>query len=134
MENYQNQNDPQNYQNPNFNNGNGNFMVSNLPNATTVLVLGILSILGCCCYGVIGIVCGTIGLVLAKKDMALYNQNPTAYNNYSNLNTGRILCIIGLILSVLTLIINIVMLAMYGFGGIQEMQQQWIEQMQMQNQ
>ena len=27
MENYQDQNNPQNYQNSNFNNGNGNFMV-----------------------------------------------------------------------------------------------------------
>ncbi len=27
-----------------------------LPNATLVLVLGIISILGCCCYGIIGLV------------------------------------------------------------------------------
>lgn len=134
MENYQDQNNPQNYQNSNFNNGNGNFMVSKLPNATTVLVMGIISILGCCCYGIIGIVCGIIGLVLAKKDTALYQQNPTAYNNYSNLNTGRILCIIGLVISSIALISNIVLIAMYGFDGIQEMQQQWIEQMQMQQQ
>lgn len=134
MENYQDQNNPQNYQNSNFNNGNGNFMVSKLPNATTVLVMGIISILGCCCYGIIGIVCGIIGLVLAKKDMALYQQNPTAYNNYSNLNTGRILCIIGLVISSIAFISNIVLIAMYGFDGIQEMQQQWIEQMQMQQQ
>lgn len=134
MENYQDQNNPQNYQNPNFNNGNGNFMVSKLPNATTVLVMGIISILGCCCYGIIGIVCGIIGLVLAKKDTALYQQNPTAYNNYSNLNTGRILCIIGLVISSIAFISNIVLIAMYGFDGIQEMQQQWIEQMQMQQQ
>lgn len=134
MENYQDQNNPQNYQNSNFNNGNGNFMVSKLPNATTVLVMGIISILGCCCYGIIGIVCGIIGLVLAKKDTALYQQNPTAYNNYSNLNTGRILCIIGLVISSIAFISNIILIAMYGFDGIQEMQQQWIEQMQMQQQ
>ena len=134
MENYQDQNNPQNYQNSNFNNGNGNFMVSKLPNATTVLVMGIISILGCCCYGIIGIVCGIIGLVLAKKDTALYQQNPAAYNNYSNLNTGRILCIIGLVISSIAFISNIVLIAMYGFDGIQEMQQQWIEQMQMQQQ
>lgn len=130
MENYENQNEPQNYQNPNFNGGNGNFMTSNLPNATAVLILGILSILGCCCYGIVGLICGIIGMVLAKKDMALYQQNPGAYNNYSNLNTGRILCIIGLILSAIYLIASIVMISMYGLGGIQEMQQQWIEQMQ----
>ena len=130
MENYQNQNEPQNYQNANFNNGNGNFMTTNLPNGTAVLILGIISILGCCCYGIVGLICGIIGLVLAKKDVALYKQNPSAYNNFSNLNTGRILCIIGVVLSVIYLIANIVLLAMYGFDGIQEMQQQWIEQMQ----
>jgi|SRR5690554_2146195 len=130
MENYQDQNNPQSYQDPNLNNG--NFMTTNLPNATAVLILGIISIIGCCCYGIVGVICGIIGLVLAKKDMALYQQNPTAYNNFSNLNTGRILCIIGLIISSIAFISNIVMLVMYGFDGIQEMQKQWIEQMQMQ--
>ena len=42
-----------------------------LPNATAVLVLGILSIVTCCCYGIPGIVAGIIGLVLYKKDNAL---------------------------------------------------------------
>ena len=45
-----------------------------------------------------------------------------------------ILCIIGLVISSIAFISNIVLIAMYGFDGIQEMQQQWIEQMQMQQQ
>lgn len=110
--------------------GNPNFMKSNLPNATAVLVLGIISIVGCCCYGIVGIICGAIGLVLAKKDLALYKQNPNAYNNYSNLNTGRILCIIGLILSIIYLVYMIVLFTTLGMDGIQDMQKDWIEKMQ----
>ncbi|HEY0045759.1 MAG TPA: CCC motif membrane protein [Flavobacterium sp.] len=75
----------------------------NLPNATTVLVLGIISIVTCCCYG-IGIVFGIVALVLAAKDMKLYLQSPEVYLNYNNLKIGRVLSIIGIILSALTLL------------------------------
>ena len=34
-----------------------------LPNATAVLVLGIISIVGCFCYGIIGLILGIIALV-----------------------------------------------------------------------
>ena len=44
-----------------------------LPNATAVLVLGILSIVTCCCYGVVGLILGIIALVLAKKERAAAN-------------------------------------------------------------
>ena len=38
-----------------------------LPNATAVLVLGILSLLTCICYGLPGIICGIIALILYAK-------------------------------------------------------------------
>jgi len=60
-----------------------------LPNANAVLILGIVSILTCCCYGVVGLVLGIVALILAKKDIALYNENPELYEGYSNINTGR---------------------------------------------
>ncbi len=72
-----------------------------LPNATAVLVLGILSIVSCCCAGIFGFIFSVIALLLAKKDMKLYKENPDQYSNYSNLNTGRIIAIIGLVLSTL---------------------------------
>ncbi|KIC63541.1 CCC motif membrane protein [Chryseobacterium taiwanense] len=93
-----------------------------LPNATAVLVLGIVSIVGCCCYGVVGVITGIIGLSLYKKDNALYQQNPDLYSDYSNLNTGRILCIIGLILSSLNLIANIAMISIFGWQGMSDPQ------------
>jgi hypothetical protein len=78
-----------------------------LPNATAVLVLGILSILTCCCWGVVGLALGIVALILAKKDIALYNENPEQYLGYSNINTGKVLAIIGIALSSLYLIFMI---------------------------
>jgi hypothetical protein len=72
-----------------------------LPNSTAVLVLGILSIFFCFCYGVIGIICGIVSLILYPKDKKLYMENPQAYtlSSYNNLKAGRVCAIIGLILS-----------------------------------
>ena len=71
-----------------------------LPNATASLVLGIISIVMCWCYGVIGLILGIIGLVLGSKAMTLYKQSPDVYSeaSYKNANAGRICSIIGLIL------------------------------------
>lgn len=87
-----------------------------LPNATAVLVLGIVSIVGCMCYGVPGLICGIIALVLGNKDMARYRAAPGQYTagSYSNLKAGRICAIIGLSLSALYVIMMIIMFAMYG--------------------
>jgi heme/copper-type cytochrome/quinol oxidase subunit 2 len=74
-----------------------------LSNATAVLVLGILSLIGTCCYGILGLICGIIALILFSIDNKKYKANPDLYDNYSNLNVGRILAIIGSILSVLYL-------------------------------
>ena len=98
-----------------------------LPNSTAVLVLGILSILTCCCWGFIGLILGIVALVLAKKDMALYAENPEQYSGYSNINTGRILAIIGIVLSSIYLIANIYMYAVWGEEGIKDFQQNLLE-------
>ena len=76
-------------------------MQMSLPNATAVLVLGILSIVMCWCIGIVGLSMGIIALVLAKKSQKLYTENPTAYTigSYKNLNAGKICAIIGTCLS-----------------------------------
>ena len=94
-----------------------------LPNGTAVLVLGILSIITCCCYG-IGLILGIIALVLAKKDLALYRENPELYSNYKNLNTGKILSIIGIVLSAIYIIYLVVLFSTIGMEGIQNMQEE----------
>ncbi|WP_010229166.1 CCC motif membrane protein [Gillisia marina] len=99
-----------------------------LPNATLILILGILSILGCCCYGVVGVIFGIITLVLAKKAMEIYNANPEMYLGYQNVKIGRILAIIGLVLSALFLLACIAMLIFFGgMEGLEEFQREMIE-------
>lgn len=93
---------------------------SPLKNATAVLVLGILSILGCFCYGIIGLILGIIALVLAGKDMKLYNANPEAFTagSYSNLKAGRVCAIIGVILSSLYFIFFMILIATIGIEAM----------------
>ena len=103
-----------------------------LPNATRVLVLGIASILTCCCYGIIGLILGIVAIVLAKKDSATYNENPELYSGYANLNTGKILAIIGIVLSAIYLIITIYFYTVIGEDGMKDFQQNLIEKMKQQ--
>ncbi len=117
--------DPQNpeFQNSNFGTQPG--MKGPLPNAGVVLALGIISIVGCCCYGLPGIVCGIIALIMAKKAEELYNSNPEAYteSSFSNVKTGRICAIVGLILSALYFIMMIIMMLIYGMAALSNPQQ-----------
>ena len=98
-----------------------------LPNSTAVLVLGILSILTCCCYGVPGIILAVIAIILAKKDLKLYKENPELYTGYPNLNTGRILAIIGLIMSIITFIVMFYLIVYVGEERLKDWQQNLME-------
>ena len=91
-----------------------------LPNATAVLILGIVSIVGCCCYSIPGLIAGIIALVLAKKDGQLYKNNPTLYSNYGQLNAGKIMAIIGIILSVLYAVYIVVLIATVGWDAMKD--------------
>ena len=74
---------------------------SNLPNASSVLTLGILSIVLCWCHGIIGIIMAIIALILANRDLNLYYSNPDKYtvNSFNNIKTGRTVAIVGLVLA-----------------------------------
>lgn len=99
-----------------------------LPNSTLILVFGILSIVGCCCYGIVGLIFGIIAVVMAKKATDIYNANPEMYTGYQNVKAGKIMGIIGIVLSVLVIIANIVALAIWGMDGLEEMQREMMEQ------
>ena len=101
-----------------------------LPNGTAVLILGILSILTCCCWGIFGLALGIIALVLAKKDMILYAESPELYSNYNNIKTGKILAIIGIVLSSITLIATIYSKVVIGDEGMMKIQKEMLEQIQ----
>lgn len=87
-----------------------------LPNATGVLVLGILSIVFCWCYGFIGATLGIIALVLANKANKLYQSSPNSYteSSYKNMKAGKVCAIIGLSLSSLYIIYFIIIITFYG--------------------
>jgi len=100
-----------------------------LPNSTLILIFGILSVIGCCCYGIVGLVFGIIAMIMAQKAITIYNENPEMYHGYQNVKTGKILAIIGIVLSALVLIIGILSFIIFGgLDGIQEMQREMMEQ------
>lgn len=84
--------------------------VEQLPDSTAVLVLGILSILGAFCYGVIGLILGIISVAMSSKPERLYRQEPNRYTStsYSNMRAGKVCGIIGLCLSALIILLIIV--------------------------
>lgn len=86
-----------------------------LPNATGILVLGILAIVGSFCYFVPGIVCGIIAIFLASKAKRVYYETPGRYTeaSYKNMNAGRICAIIGLCLALLLIIITVVVVIFF---------------------
>lgn len=87
----------------------------NLPNATAALVLGIISIVTCWLYGIPGIICGIIAIILHNKDKKIYLEDPTAYQqSYKNSKAGLVCGIIGLCLSALFILYIVVVLVVIG--------------------
>ena len=77
-----------------------------VPNASTSLVLGVLSISMCYCWGTIGLILAIIGLSMGAKAVGIYNANPDIYSegSFQNANSGKICSIIGLVLSAISLL------------------------------
>lgn len=69
-----------------------------LPNSTGVLVMGILSLVFCCCYG-IGFIFGIMAVYMSNQALKEYNKDPMRYapGSLRNLKAGRVCGIIGLI-------------------------------------
>jgi len=89
-----------------------------IPNSAGVLVLGILSIFGLCCFGIGGLIMGIIALVLHKQGMEAYNEQPELYraSGLGTMNAGRICAIIGIVLSSLALLASLADLFFAGMG------------------
>jgi hypothetical protein len=86
-----------------------------LPNATSSLVLGIISaffgLIWCYWVGsLIGLVCGIIAIIHAKRAKALYEANPQTFKPTAmgNVNAGRILGIVGVCLAILGMLVLII--------------------------
>lgn len=78
-----------------------------LPNATAVLIMGILSLVLC---GLIGLILGIIGLNMGNKALALYDQNAGLYteSSFKNAKAGKTCSLIGVILGSVGIVIAIV--------------------------
>lgn len=83
-----------------------------LPNSTTVLVLGILSLIFCWCYGFIGLILGIIALVIAGNQRRIYLESPSEYtdNSFRNVNSGRTCAIIAICISAFIVVFWILMI------------------------
>lgn len=70
-----------------------------------VVVLGILSFVGCIFYALPGTVIAIMGILRFRKVKAIVDTNRPAYEEaYVNARVGLILCILGFIASIITLI------------------------------
>ncbi len=99
---------------PEGNFSNKQLFQQNLPNSNTILVLGILSIVFCWwkLVSIAGIVMGIVTLVMAKREIAVYNAAPQQYtiSSLKNVQTGRTCAIIGLIISVVIFVLAVLFL------------------------
>jgi hypothetical protein len=84
-----------------------------LPNATAVLVLGILSIvLSCWYFSLVGVVLSIIALVLSGKDLTRYYSNPNQFtiSSFNNVKAGRVCAIIGLTVALIFFIFMVLIM------------------------
>jgi hypothetical protein len=111
----------------------GGMAPQSLPNATIALILGILSIPGCCCYGILGLILGVIAWILGNNDIKKFYANPGAYTEGSlkNAKAGKICGIIGTAISAIYIISIIAFIAYFGFAAIKDpnFMREWAESM-----
>ena len=81
-----------------------------MKNAVATLVLGIISIVTCFCYGIIGLIIGIIALAISRSEWAAYKANPARFHkgDASNMKAGRICATIGLCLGAAYLLFIII--------------------------
>ena len=80
-------------------------MPANHPRGTTVLILGILSLV--CC----GIFTGIPAIIMGRGALSEIDANPTAYGNRGTVFAGYLCGIIGTVLSALGIVLWIILLA-----------------------
>ena len=80
-----------------------------IPGANTILILGILSIGSCWCWGIPGLVFSIIALRLGRQATKMYADEPAKYRiaSYQNLEAGKVCAIIGLALSIVYLLVAV---------------------------
>ena len=85
--------------------------------AITSMVLGILSIVTCLGYGILGIPCGIIAIVFSKKARLAVQDGTAPASSLGMATAGRVCGWIGLILSSLYFFIIVVVILIAVFGA-----------------
>lgn len=80
-----------------------------IPDATTVLILGILSLIFSFSCGIIGLILGIVSVVMASSQRRIYQAAPDDYteNSLKNLNAGRVCGIISICFSAIAFVMLI---------------------------
>ena len=95
-----------------------------LPNATTILVLGILSLIFCWCYGFIGLILGIIAVTMSSNQRKLYLESPAEFteDSFRTVNTGRTCGIIAICISAFILLAWIfIMMGIFSLVALSQM-------------
>jgi M penetrans paralogue family 26 len=98
-----------------------------LPNATLTIIFGLLSIMTCFLFGIVGLIFGIVTLVVSKKDLALLKENPKLYSNSSTIIMGRVLAVIGITISTIYLGFIIFVYTVVGIENVDAWQQNLLD-------
>ncbi|GET27851.1 hypothetical protein SD074_00530 [Prolixibacter sp. SD074] len=87
-----------------------------IPNASVILILGIIALIIAFFNSLVGIVAGVAALVIARNAEHLYHQTPRLYtlSSYSNIRSGRTCAIIGIVIAILKIILIGTILGLLG--------------------
>lgn len=91
-----------------------------LPEASTVLVLGILSLIFTFSCGIIGLILGIIAVSMASSQRKLYLNAPGEYSesSYNNVNSGRVCGIISICFAAIILVFAVLIVCGVAVLGI----------------
>lgn len=83
-----------------------------LPEASTVLVLGILSLVFTFSCGIVGLILGIIAVAMASSQRKIYMNAPGEYteSSYNNVNAGRVCGIISICVAAIVLVFTILVI------------------------
>ncbi|MDT7832007.1 CCC motif membrane protein [Flavobacteriaceae bacterium S356] len=87
-------------------------------NGTASLVLGILSILTCICYGILGLPLGIIAFFLGRGAEREFRKYPDTYTSAGNGTAGKILGIIGIVLNLIMILMILWALSLIGWDAL----------------
>lgn len=91
-----------------------------LPESSTVLVLGILSLIFSFSCGIIGLILGIITVVMASSQKKLYFSSPDAYteSSYKNMSAGRVCGVVSICIAAVLFVFAVLILCGIAVLGI----------------